>query len=266
MPRTISKILGKLLGFGIAVYLGLCLVLFAFQDSLLYHPTGIGNPAAPTLKLAVDGAEISVTEQPRDGADAVIYFGGNGDDVSILLALLAKAFPNYAVYAPFYRSYGGSTGKPNEAALQADALAVFDRVVKDHPRILVVGRSLGTGIATRLASQRRVMGLVLITPFNSIEEIAEYRYPIFPVSWLLRDKYESWRYAPHIHVPTLLLAASGDTVIPRFSTDKLYGQFNHGVAELAVVPDTDHVNIMDSRSYLEKLWAWQRRVLGRVIP
>ena len=90
-----------------------------------------------------------------------------------------------------------------------------------HSQITVIGRSLGSGIATYLASQRPVSRLLLITPYDSIANVAAGRLPMFPVHWLLLDKYESWRYAPQITAPTRILAAEHDDVIPRLHTDAL---------------------------------------------
>lgn len=253
----------RFLAIAMSVYLGLCLALFLYQDTLLYHPTTIGNPAAPSFKLAVADAELMVTVQPHEGKDALLYFGGNADDVSMSLPALAKAFPNYAIYLPHYRGYGGSSGKPGEAALHADALAVFDKVHQAHPNIVVVGRSLGTGVAVPLASQRPVAGLVLVTPFNGLEEIAEDQYPLFPVKWLQRDKFESWRYAPNVQAPTLLIAADHDEVIPRTSTDALFARFKPGVATLTTITDTDHIDIVDSPQYFEALRPWVVSAMGK---
>jgi len=150
-----------------------------------------------------------------------------------------------------YRGYGGSTGTPSEAALKQDAVALFDKVHAEHPNIALVGRSLGTGVAIHLASQRPASRLILVTPYNSIVEIAAAQFPWIPVKWFLLDKYESWRYAPQIRIPTLLLAAEYDEVIPAASTDALSTHFTKGVASLVIVPGVMHNTISASPKYLE---------------
>ena len=152
-----------------------------------------------------------------------------------------------------YRGYGGSTGSPSEEAIARDALTLFDTVYNRHPNIAVVGRSLGSGVAVRLASQRPASRLILITPYNSLESLAKQRFPWFPVKWLLKDRFESWRYAAHITVPTLLIAAGHDEVIPRSSTQQLYTHFAPGVATLKVIPDAGHNSLSDSPEYLKLL-------------
>lgn len=105
----------------------------------------------------------------------------------------------------------------------------------------------------RLASQRPVSRLILITPYNSLESLARQQFRWFPVRWLLQDRFESWRYAAHITVPTLLIAASHEEVIPRSSTQQLYTHFAPGVATLKVIPGTGHNSISDSPEYLKLL-------------
>ncbi len=121
------------------------------------------------------------------------------------------------------------------------------------PTITVVGRSLGSGVAIRLASERPVSRLVLVTPYNSVEELAVRQYPYFPVRWLLKDKFESWRYAVRITVPTLLIAAEHDEIIPRASTEALFHHFLPGIATMKVIRGTGHNSISDSEEYLSLL-------------
>jgi pimeloyl-ACP methyl ester carboxylesterase len=166
---------------------------------------------------------------------------------------MADAFPRYALYALHYRGYGGSSGQPSEAMLHADALALFDKVRADHAEIALVGRSLGSGVALRLAARRPVSRLVLVTPYYSIVEIAARQFPYFPVRWLLTDRFESWRYAPAIRVPPLLVQAEFDEVIPADSTARLNAAFAEGVASLVVIPGAGHNTIDSTPRYVEAM-------------
>jgi len=237
----------------VLIYLGLCAVLFLFQRSLIYFPQPRLLDTAPKISLPVDKADIVITVRPHAGPYALIYFGGNAEDVSYSLPSLSAAFPEYAIYLAHYRGYGGSSGKPSEVALVADALALFDQVQTSHKTIVVVGRSLGSGVAVQLASLRPVERLVLVTPYDSIQELAARQFPYFPVRWLLQDKFESWRYASQITAPTLVLAAEQDEVIPRASTESLFKQFRDGVAALKVIRGTSHNTISESPEYLLQL-------------
>ena len=222
-------------------YAVVCAFLFVFQRSLIYYPMPAPMLRAPAVStLDVPGATLRIAERPRPGPAAVLYFGGNAEDVSATLPLLDEAFPDRALYLPHYRGYAGSTGTPTEAALVADALALFDRVAAAHPDIVVIGRSLGTGIAVQVASQRKVGRLVLVTPYDSLAGPAQDHYPFIPVRWLLRDRYESSRYAPDITAPTRLIVAQHDEIIPRASAERLLASFRKGVASMVVIPGATH--------------------------
>lgn len=248
------RIFAALLGFALLTYLALCAVLYFYQRSLIYFPQPSAfASSASTMKLPVDGAELRIAVRPQAGPKAVMYFGGNAEDVSASLPELSAAFPGHAVFLMHYRGYGGSTGSPSEAALQKDALLLYDNVRIQHPEVVVVGRSLGSGIAVRLAAQRPVARLVLVTPYDSLQDLAASLYPIFPVRWLLADKYESGRYAPLVTAPTILIAAERDDVIPRSSTDQLHARFAPGVAKFVVLPGTGHNTISNHPLYAELL-------------
>ena len=152
-----------------------------------------------------------------------------------------------------YRGFGGSSGKPSEEALHEDGLALFDKVHAEHADVTVVGRSLGSGVAARLASERPISRLVLVTPYNSLQELAARQYRYFPVSWLLKDKFESWRYAPRITAPTLIVAAEHDEMIPRASTEALYRRFLPGIATMKSLHGVGHNSISGSPEYLPLL-------------
>jgi len=121
------------------------------------------------------------------------------------------------------------------------------------PQVAVMGRSLGSGVAVWLASQRPVSQLILVTPFNSLQEIAAAQFPYFPVRWLLLDRYESWRFAPAVKVPTLTLEAEKDEVIPAASTQALAGHFRPGLVTLKILSDARHNTISDHPEYVELL-------------
>lgn len=116
-----------------------------------------------------------------------------------------------------------------------------------------MGRSLGTGIAVRLAVERPVSRLVLVTPYDSLQDLAARQFPWFPVRWLLMDKYDSGRHAPRIAAPTTLIVAGDDEIIPRDSSEQLHRRFPGGKASLIVIPRTRHNTVSDSPLYLEAL-------------
>ena len=250
MMRTMATFLAVIA----CAYLGLCALLFFLQRSLLYFPhLPTGGSTATMLTLQVDGHQVLVTARPHKGPKALGYFGGNAEDVSFNLPDFSATFPDHAIYLLHYRGYGGSSGTPTEAALFADALALHDKVRAEHDTIVAVGRSLGSGVAVHLASVRPVARLVLVTPYDSIQEVAAVHYPYVPVRWLLRDRFESSKYAAQVGVPTLLVAAERDEVIPRARTEALLASFRPGVATLKFLPGTSHNTVSESPQYLPLL-------------
>jgi pimeloyl-ACP methyl ester carboxylesterase len=250
MRRLMIYLVLGLLG----LYLAACAVLYFYQRSLIYfpQPRSYGGPATlATLKRP--DASLALSVRPHDGPKALIYFGGNAEDVSHNLPAFSGAFPEHSIYLLQYRGYGESSGEPSEEAIHGDALALFDTVHAEHLHITMVGRSLGSGVAVRLASERPIDRLVLVTPYNSLQELGARQFPYFPIRWLLKDKFESWRYAPRITVPTLLIAAEHDEVIPRASTEALFHHFSPGVARLEIIPGTGHNSISSDPLYMTLL-------------
>ena len=222
-------------------YGGVCAAMYFGQRALIYHPVDGELPAgAERLELGVGDATLQVWARPRPSQDALIYFGGNQERVGRNFTRFAALLPRHAVYLVNYRGYGGSTGSPTEAALLADALAVYDHVQSRHSSIAVVGRSLGTGVAVHVASQRPVGRLALITPYDSIENVARGRYPFLPVGWLLLDKFDSASRAAHVRAPTLVVLGEHDAVIPRERSEALIARFANGQARVEVVRGAGH--------------------------
>jgi uncharacterized protein len=240
-----------ILGAVVLLYVGLCAGLYVYQRHLQYFPQprrlGPTRSAAPFQR---PDALLQLTVRPHAGPGAVLYFGGNGEDVSSSLGPLAVAFPDREIVMLHYRGYGGSTGRPTEAAITGDALGLFDKVHAEHPDVIVVGRSLGSGVAVRLASTRPASRLVLVTPYDSLLGIAQKDFPWVPVSWLLVDKYESWRYVPRVAAPTLILAAERDEVIPPASTEQLRSRFPRGQVTYVQIAKASHNTIVDDPEFV----------------
>ena len=114
---------------------------------------------------------------------ALLYFGGNAESVIYNAEDFLRTFPLHTVYLFNYRGYGGSTGQPTEKGIYSDALFLFDKVQQKHSKISVMGRSLGCGAAVYLASSRSIEKLALVSPYDSIQSIAQNRFLIYP-DWL----------------------------------------------------------------------------------
>ncbi|HEX5755621.1 MAG TPA: alpha/beta hydrolase [Arenimonas sp.] len=252
---SLRRLLFVSLRLALLVYLSLCALMYLRQDTMLYFPQPLTPGSEATLQWLPDDGDVrvAVSVRERPGRDALLYFGGNAEEVARNLPQFDAAFPDHALYLLHYRGYGASTGEASEAALVRDALALFDQVQARHARVTVVGRSLGSGLAVRVAGARPVARLVLVTPFDSLLNVAAAHYPWLPVRWLLRDRYESWRHAAQVQAPTLIIAAGDDRIIPMASTERLLQRFPHGVASIEILPGHDHNSLSQDPRYLP-LW------------
>jgi uncharacterized protein len=243
-----------LIGIGLLVYAAICAALYFAQRSMLYFPTPESRSEhAEVLTIATDGALLKIWHVPNPGDRALLYFGGNGEDVAANIAPLSTALPHIALYFANYRGYGGSTGAPSERAILADAEILFDRVRAQHSHVAVVGRSLGSGVAVHLASVRDVSKLALVTPYDSVLRIAQGRLPFVPVSWLLEDTFDSLSKAPRVHAPVLVLLAELDSSIPRANSERLVSAFGAGQASVHTFSGADHNSISESADYWRAL-------------
>ncbi len=170
--------------FGVALlgYASLTVFVYWTQDSLLFYPSS----SDPDLERLYQGYKISFDAEEAElhgwfipGSDSVrpnlVFYGGNGQELSRSIDSITSIGNCNYVFVN-YRGYGSSTGKPSEEHLKSDALLILDALA-DQKRIelantVIMGRRLGTGVATYVAANRNIKGLVLISPFNSIEAIA----------------------------------------------------------------------------------------------
>jgi len=220
---------GLLSVFRIAVcgYLVVVVVLYAFQRHLLYHPDrtlrppaelGLADAAVEHVKTA-DGEDIMVWWIPPGAPKkpAFLYLHGNGGNLSYRHDRFARlAADGSAVMAVSWRGYAGSTGKPTEEGLMLDARTAYEllRSRVEPSRIVLVGESLGAGVAVKLAAEVPVAALILDSGYSSILDVASDKFPWIPVRWLLWDGYRSDLAAASVSVPVFQVHCIDDPVIP----------------------------------------------------
>jgi uncharacterized protein len=233
-----------------ALYLLAITGLYLLQRHLLYFPPHPGQYEAEhnfefqtADKIVLRGWVVN-PGQP----EAIIFYGGNAERIDEYIHNFKLLFPAHTLYFVNYRGYGESDGQPSEKSLYADALAVFDKIKPEHQRIDLIGKSLGSGIAVYVAAHRPVNKVALITPYDSIVNVAKTHYPIFPIGILLRDKYESWKYAGKISVPVLILSAENDQTIPAASTQNLAAHIKPALLTMKQIKDVDHNSISDNET------------------
>jgi len=258
----LRRVLAVLVGFAI----GLPLLLFLAQDSLIFHPRpapqdaprgqGIEEVVVPVGDgLVLSGWLARAPGNATGRAPLLIYFGGNAEEVSHMSFVAARLAP-WSVLAVNYRGYGGNPGKPGERELLADALAIYDWAARrpdvDPVRIVPMGRSLGSGVAVHVAAGRRVAGVVLVTPYDSLRAVAQGIYPFVPVSLLLRHSFDSMALAPAITVPMLAVVAGRDEVIPPSHARRLFNVWG-GPRQWRELPAAGHNSISLDPAYWESV-------------
>ena len=227
-----------------AVAIGLPLVVYLAQDSLIFYRQALGEarraeiqrrfPAASEVTIpSSDGTKLHgwlVAPPGRESAPLVLYFGGNAEEVSYMLEAIGDPVrgetPGFAWLVVNYRGYGASEGSPSQTSLVADALAQYDFASGmpgiDAQRIFVFGRSLGSGVAVQLAAQRPVRAVILVTPFDSLAAVAKRYYWYLPVDWMLKHRFDSIALAPQMKQPLLCFIAERDEVIPAVHAERLF--------------------------------------------
>ena len=255
----------SLLVIAAVVYLGLCAYMYAMQRAQIYFPVPeTRHPDAQALWLESEGERIKVWVVARPGARALLYFGGNAEDVAGNIAEFSAAFPDHSLYLVNYRGYGGSNGQSSESAFFVDAIAVYDLVRTQHPDIAVMGRSLGSGVAVYVASERPVDRLVLVTAFDSLVNVARAHIRFLPVGLLMRDRYDSASRAPAVKAAVLVVVAGDDEIIPRARSEALAKAFPVSQVRIEVVPGVGHNTLDLSPEYLRAVREFLMESRGRI--
>jgi len=217
-----------LLGAGLLGYLTLIAALFVFQRALMYFPTrgaivpaeyGLTDFRTVTVRTR-DGLLIDGWYKPALYPDkpTVALFHGNAGHIGHRAdKALDLAAAGYGVFLVGYRGYGGNEGQPTEPGLYADARAALDWLVEQGVsgrRLVLYGESLGTGVAVRMAGERRVGGVVLEAPYTAIVDVAAALYPWVPVRRLMHDRFDSLSRIADIQAPLLVIHGERDRVVP----------------------------------------------------
>ena len=263
MNKKFIKFLKIICSLVVVLYIGICTLLYINQDDLLFHPKPLSqkevnevlknNPDFDTLSfLMSDNVKISLyvsKDSSNNKWPLLIYFGGNAEEVSHLMEKKSY-FKNLKFVLVNYRSFGLSQGKISEKNMFSDALEVYDKLKMredvDSTDINVIGRSIGTGVATYLASQRNIKMAVLITPYESMIDVAQEKYPFVPIAWLIKHPFNSTQYAVSVNSKMLAIISKNDVVIPKQHAYNLIKVWNGKVVSKEF--EEDHSSIMKNES------------------
>ncbi len=260
MPWTLFLI--ALSGYGMIV-----LAVYIFQGRILYFPdTCLRSEAeqrAKTLGLEIwpDGSEgyhgfVSSLPPVKNALGTVLVFHGNAGSAADRTYYVAALAPlGYRVILCEYPGYGAKAGRPNERSLLFEARRAAREVrTRFGPPIYVWGESLGCGIASALAGDKTlaIRGVVLLTPWDTLPDLAQSKFPFLPARWIVRDRYDNIHHLKGFAGKVAVIMAGRDEIIPNRHTKRLYDAID-GDKRLWVFPDSGH-NDWPTRPGLE--W-WQ---------
>lgn len=271
-PTIVSKGKWPLFAYG-----GLVATIALLQKRLVFNPSYADCPVLPDtdtheiaeLSLPVQGGSTLKGWLLRPGrrdalSPAIIYYAGRSEEVSWLKGA-ASWFPSHVILALNYRGYGESDGHPTEKAFYTDGLDQFDWLIRqpgvDPKAVTLIGRSLGTGVASYVAAQRPAATVVLISPYDSLLAVARRRLWFTPLSLIMRHKFDSVAYAKKATQPCLALLAEHDDVVPAEHTHRLLRAWQ-GDTKLVRIPGSDHYDIPYLPATLAVVSGW----LGYPLP
>jgi len=247
-------------GFFAVLLLAICALLYFQQDSILFYPVKTDPTVAKRwqdrrVEIATDATTIEgwwLEKPDSDSQIVVLYFGGNAEEVLSSSIDSMTHLKVRQMLVTHYRGYGGTPGRPSQDALFNDALAVYDYAINQlgvaSRNLIVVGRSLGSGVATYIAANRPVRGVVLITPYDSIKAVAQGLYPLLPIGMLIKHPFRSDLLAPKLQTPVLMLAAADDGVIPPRHAQRLFDAWA-GPKQIHILNGVGHNDITDAAQY-----------------
>jgi pimeloyl-ACP methyl ester carboxylesterase len=215
------------------VMIGLLLIAYFIQEKLIFKPEKLRQNFAykydvPFEELFFDvevGVRINGLHFYKENPQGLIlYFHGNTRSIKGW-AKYAKDFYryNYDVVLVDYRGFGKSTGKRTENKLHSDLQFIYDSLVKKYTEnhLIVYGRSMGSGFATKLAAENNPRYLILDAPYFSFKKVAERYLPFLPINWVLRYKLRTDNWIGQVKCPTYILHGTNDWLIPISHSEKL---------------------------------------------
>ena len=219
-------------------YILLIIVVFFFQRNILYHPS-VNNYLKDNLGTEPSKIEkVKVTTEDKidlngwfynkdiEKFKTIVFFHGNAGSLknrTYKLNHFKDLDVNFLIIA--WRGFSGNMGKPNEMGLYEDARSAIRwlnmKGIQDK-NIILYGESLGTAIAVEIAQNKKYAGIILESPFTSMVNMGKKYYPFFPVSFLLKDKFESFKKINKISIPVLIMHGKVDKIVPYAMGKKMY--------------------------------------------
>ncbi|MTI09271.1 alpha/beta hydrolase, partial [Curvivirga aplysinae] len=242
------------------LYLLVLLSMYKLQRSLMYHPNdtipalqeyGLSQNTKAVYIQSHDGLGLLSWYLPPRGPDKplIVFFHGNAGHIGDRADRL-RMFRDlgYGFLIASYRYNAQAGGQPGEEALLRDGQNVINWLInKGHntKEMIFYGESLGSGIAVSLAQNNVTRGIILESPYSSITDVAADHYWYLPVKYLLKDRFESYKYIGNLISPVLILHGAKDKTIPLKFAQKLYESADSSNSDIVIYPEGEHVGLYE---------------------
>lgn len=248
----------------LSIYCMIGAAVYYFQEKLLFFPVPLAqeyayqfiHPFEEVFLLTEENASINALHfKVKNPKGVILYFHGNSGNLS-RWGNFASFFveQQYDVFIMDYRTYGKSFGKLSEDAFYKDAQYCYDYLLKQYVEtdISLYGRSIGTGVASYLASKNNPKQLILETPYYSIADVAKKRFPLFPVKPLLKYEFPSNQFMLQVVCPVTIFHGTEDKIVPYASGKKL-AEINPKNINLITIEGGEHNNLGEFEEYQNKI-------------
>jgi alpha-beta hydrolase superfamily lysophospholipase len=257
----------------IGILLVLFFLLMAFlhfnQEKIIFFPETLPAEYSFSFDLpfeevfleAPDGARLNALHfRAQNPKGVVLFFHGNAGSLRSW-GMVAKEFVerNHDLFILDYRTFGKSTGTLSEEAMHADARMAYTHLLQEYPegKVIIFGRSIGSGVAVKLAAETQPRLLILETPMYTLLDLAKRHYPILPAGLLLRYTFRSDQWIGQVNCPIYMLHGTADSIIPHEAAEQLAAKATAPV-EVILIPGGGHNDLSLYPPYREAL----DRILG----
>lgn len=241
--------------------------LFGMQRSFLYFPP---HSKVPLAEVEAAGVFRELAFKTEDGLDlkawyapatrkrmTIIYFHGNADCLSSAIQVAEPYVgEGYGFLLVEYRGYSGLSGRPSENGLYADGRAAVHKLFDlgaQPDSFVMMGHSLGSGVATQMAVEYHAPALVLVAPFLSTVQVAQKRYPIFPVDLLMLDRFDNQQKIKNVSGSVIILHGDDDQVIDPAHGKTLFEEADEPKA-FHSIPARGHNDLFDDIAPIVLPW------------
>lgn len=258
----------------ISIYLLACLVLYIWQEKIIFLPEKLPENHSfrfqsawiqdfeEQMLICQDRGEVNLLWfKAKKTKGVIVYCHGNAGNMQRWANMVDDFVQfDYDVILWDYRTYGKSSGRLNEENILADGQLVYEFAKKHfaESQIVVYGRSLGTGVATYLAASNSPSQLMLETPFYNLKDVAGFHFPYFPYSVLLKYEFNTDEWIKEVRCPICIFHGTYDRTVPYQSGVKLKPLLK-SQDEFITIEAGDHHDLNTFLLYEEKI----KQILGK---